>query len=335
MDSLYICPSSKTRLTVNSGGDALISTEDLVYPILAIGNGIPNFLSAYSLGDKHKYNLSIYDKPFSVERYSNELTWLYKTFGEDEKSFRERNIERLEVQKGQRILVTGCGIGSDILPLAKAVGKNGQIYAQDLSPEMVLQSAKSIENFSFTENIHLSISDAQSLPFSDGFFDGVFHFGGLNLFSDIGASIIEMTRVTKFDGKVVFGDESVAPWLRSKDYGKAAICNNSLWNAKVPLDLLPENATDVNLSWVFGNCFYLISFTVSETGPYMNMNVPHIGPRGGSMRTRYFGKLEGINEELKERFITMARSSGVSVVELLEEVLKEKILENTNDLGKD
>ena len=49
----------------------------------------------------------------------------------------------------------------------------------------------------------------------------------------------------------------------------------------------------------------------------MNMNVPHIGPRRGSMRTRYFGKLEGIDEELKERFITMARSSGVSVVELM------------------
>lgn len=303
-----------------------MATEDgVAYPVFNIRNGVPNFLSAYSLGQSQKINLNIYNQSFSVERYRNELNWLYATFGEDESSFRRRNLEKLQICSGQRILITGCGLGSDLGPIAEAVGIKGSVYAQDLAPEMVFETAKTVDAFTFGgDNIHLSVSDAQNLPFSDGFFDGVFHFGGINLFDDIRLSIYEMARVTKPGGRVVFGDESVGPWLRDTEYGRAAICNNSLWKVPTPIDLLPANATDVNLSWVLGNCFYLISFQVSADGPYMNMDVPHIGPRGGCMRTRYFGQLEGVSAATKQYVIEAAKERQISVFQWLEEVIQEK-----------
>jgi len=335
MTPLYVCPKTKKPLFVNDEGNALATEDGIAYPLMNIGNGIPSFLSSYSLGESQKINLDIYNQSFSVQRYSNELDWLYATFGEDEPSFRRRNLEKLKIRSGQRILITGCGLGSDVRPIAEAVGAQGSVYAQDLAPEMVFSTAKSVGAFPFdVGNIHLSVSDAENLPFADGFFDGVFHFGGINLFDDIRLSIHEMARVTKPGGNVVFGDESVGPWLRDTDYGRAAICNNALWKVGTPIDLLPANATDVNLTWVFGNCFYLISFQVSVDGPYMNMDVPHIGPRGGSMRSRYFGQLEGVSAASKRCVIEDAKKKQISVFQWLEETIQEKCGVSSTELGK-
>ena len=64
---------------------------------------------------------------------------------------------------------------------------------------------------------------------------------------------------------------------------------------------------------------------MSENGPYMNIDVPHIGIRGGSVRNRYYGQLEGICPELKQNFVNFAKAQGVDVATLLEDVIREKI----------
>ena len=46
------------------------------------------------------------------------------------------------------------------------------------------------------------------------FFDAVFHFGGFNEFFDAQTDRDEFARVVKPGGIVLFGDESVGPWLR-------------------------------------------------------------------------------------------------------------------------
>lgn len=325
MTPAYICPRTKMPLFVDSEANGLVTQDGVLYPFISVGENIPDFLSACALGDMQKINLDIYNQSYSVERYRNELDWLYATFGEDESSFRQRNLAKLDIRCGHKILVTGCGLGSDIKPIAEAVGIEGAVYAQDLAPEMAIAAANYAKTFLFdTGNIHFSVSDAQSLPFADGFFDGVFHFGGINLFENIRLSIGEMARVTRPGGRVIFGDESVGPWLRDTDYGRAAICNNSLWKVRTPIDLLPPNATDVNLTWVLGNCFYLISFQVSVDGPYMNMDVAHKGARGGSIRTRYFGQLEGVSAASKNFVIEDARRRKISVFQWLEEAIQEK-----------
>ena len=49
--------------------------------------------------------------------------------------------------------------------------------------------------------------NAQYLPFADDSFDGLFHFGGINLFNDPEKAINEFVRVVKKDGIVSWGDE--------------------------------------------------------------------------------------------------------------------------------
>jgi ubiquinone/menaquinone biosynthesis C-methylase UbiE len=323
MQSNYICPKTKKSLLEDDNG--LSRDDGGFYPVFRGKNNIkiPNFLAAYEKGDSAKQSLDMYDQKDSAEIYRNFLDWMFQTFNENETSFRAKLIKPLNLKRGNRILITGCGLGDDIQLIADAVGSDGEVYVNDLAAEMVLAASYNvISDQQKTNNIYFSVCDAKLLPFPDNFFDGAFHFGGINLFDDIKLSIWEMERVVKSGGHVVFGDESVGPWLRNIEYGRVAINNNSLWVATAPIDLLPRNSLDVHLSWVLGNCFYMIDFEVSDIGPFMNIDVPHKGRRGGSMRTRYFGQLEGVTEESKRFVLEDAKLKGISVYDWLEQVIR-------------
>jgi hypothetical protein len=66
----------------------------------------------------------------------------------------------------------------------------------------------------------------------------------------------------------------------------------------------------------------VIDFEVSDIGPFMNIDVHHKGLRGGSMRTRYFGQLEGVTEESKKFVLEDAKRRGISVHDWLEQVIR-------------
>ncbi len=323
--SVYVCPQTKDSLFEMENG--LARHDGIFYPFFRGKNNIPipNFLVATSLGEAGKQSLDMYNQKISPDIYRNFLDWLFLTFNEDEASFRQKLIQRLKLQKGSKVLITGCGLGDDVLPIVELVGDDGEVYAQDLAAEMVIAASNSTLSDSLhSKNIHLSICNAESLPFSDNFFDGAFHFGGINLFDDVRLSISEMNRVVKPGGIVCFGDEGVGPWLRDTEYGRLAITNNPLWAAIAPVDKLPRTVTDVELSWVLGNCFYVISFRVSENGPLMDIDVPHKGRRGGTIRTRSYGQLEGVTEDTKKFVLDDAAAKGISVHDWLEQTIQER-----------
>jgi ubiquinone/menaquinone biosynthesis C-methylase UbiE len=221
----------------------------------------------------------MYNNP---EIYKNFLKWLFATFDVDETQFRKSLVEKLHLKPGNKVLITGCGLGNDIPTIRELVG-TGLICVQDLSEQMINYV---VDNFD-DEHLYVSVSDAQQLPFGDNQFDATFHFGGINEFNNIKKAIFEMDRVTKSGGRIVFGDEGVASWLRGTDYSNMVINNNILWKHTAPIDKLPYTANNVELSWVLGNCFWVISYTKSEFLPYINPNIEHKSPRGGSMWSRY------------------------------------------------
>ena len=320
VNSPYVCP--KTMKPLSEIADGLSRDDGVLYRFVSGYNDtlIPDFL-VDELGELGKRSLAAYNQTVSVPIYRNFLNWLFQTFGEDEAVFRRALVAELNLAKGGRVLVTGCGLGDDIPAVIEAVGPDGETFAQDLSSQMVIAASKSIASAGAAGRVHFSISDAACLPFADDYFDGALHFGGINFFDDIRLAIGEMNRVVKPGGRVVFGDEGVAPWLKDEEYGRIAITNNAAWNAEPPIGLLPRTATDAALSWVLGNCFYVISFAVSDKPPYMNMDVPHKGGRGGSMRTRFFGQLEGVSEDSKRFVLTDAKRMGISVYDWLETVI--------------
>ena len=121
------------------------------------------------------------------------------------------------------------------------------------------------------------VSTARLLPFPDGYFDAVFHFGGFNNFSEPAKTLGEITRVARIGGRVVFGDEAIPPWLREHEFGRMLIENNPLFACIVPLEHLPANARDVVVRWVLGSCFYLIDYTVGDGPPPVDIDLPHKG----------------------------------------------------------
>lgn len=298
------------------GNDGLRCPHGHVYPYIQ-GTKVPVFACEPEEANE-------YARKNAAQIHDNALRWVFDTFGTDEPSLRKSLVSRLHLSKGMTILITGAGAGNDLPYLAQAMEGTGTIYAQDISRQMLMAG---IDRFGSQQNalgadIYFSASDATNLPFDDNTFDAAYHFGGLNLFLDIRKGISEMNRVVKSGGKVVIGDEGIAPWLKQTELGKMLIKNNPLFVYDAPLSLLPDTARSVNLSWELSNCFYVIEFTASDSPPRISIDIPHVGKRGGSIRTRYFGQLDGIDPALRDQLYAEAEKLDMSRVEYLESLLK-------------
>jgi SAM-dependent methyltransferase len=167
------------------------------------------------------------------------------------------------------------------------------------------------------------ISNASYLPFPDKYFDATYSFGGLGEFPDIKRSLAEMVRVTKTGGKIVVGDESMPPWLRNTYFSKILSKTNSQFLAKVPFEDIPVEARKVTVQWVIGGVFYLIDFQVADGEPTADFDYEIEGVRGGTLRTRLEGELEGVTKETKELAYKAARVKGLSMHTWLDSLVKE------------
>ena len=321
----YISPRTRQALTIRAGEcdaimeGALVGAADESYPV---EGGIVDFTAGLMLEGADSQARISYDAQ-AGEAYANAMRWLWEAFLENEEKVRTQILDELDIQPGQAILEVGCGAGADSLRIAKRM-KGGELYLQDISRGMLVECQK---NFAMNadvgaDRVEFSVSLTSPLPFADAQFDRVFHFGGLNMFSDIAGALSEMARVTKKAGKVVVGDESVGPWLRGDDFGRIVINNNPLYRAKLPLDMLPVSARDVRVQYLVSNTFYLISFGVGEGAPSLNLDLPHQGRRGGTLRTRFYGQLEGVSVEAREMAQKAAAASGKSMHQWLDELVR-------------
>jgi ubiquinone/menaquinone biosynthesis C-methylase UbiE len=318
-DAGYVCPVTKESLDATSEG--LRRADGTLYPWLASdGEPVVDFVAGHARLQADKATQAMYNSPHASDVYRNFLDWLFASFEVGEEEFRRGLVAHLRLARGHRVLVTGCGLGEDLPIVAEAVGPQGAVYAQDLAKRMVLHARERYP--AELPAPRFSVGDAMELPFADGYFDAVFHFGGINLFGDMKRAIAEMARVTRPGGRVVFGDEGVAPWLRGTEYARIAIANIPLWESPIPLEALPYAVDDVHCTWVLGQCFYVIDFAVTPGGPRMNIDVPHKGRRGGSARTRYFGQLEGVTPEAKQLAAEAAAREGLSLHDWLDRAVR-------------
>lgn len=123
--------------------------------------------------------------------------WHQKDFSfmvsNSEKKENERILKILKAQSGKRLLDLGCGKGS----FCSAAFNNGlEVYGADFS-EIALKDAKS-----YNAKINYILSDAESVPFKEGFFDYVVCLGSFEHFSNKGIVLQEINRVLKEDGKI-------------------------------------------------------------------------------------------------------------------------------------
>jgi len=222
---------------------------------------------------------------FYIEKkfYTNYLNWLSKTLMMSLEEIRGEIFIDIKIKKKAKILFVGCGFGDEINFFIKKYGKNHEIFAQDISKSMIIESAKLI-NYS---KINFSVSNAEYLPYKSNYFDFIFHFGGFNQFNNKKKAINEMFRVSKESGEIFFSDEGMGPWQSKTEKYKALKINNSLWSSKPPIMLIPENSSKVNVGWILKNNFYFVKFKKNSSGNKINVDIKHKSPKGGSIRSRY------------------------------------------------
>ena len=137
----------------------------------------------------------------TYNRLSGWYEWLA---GASERPFRECGLAHLNPQPGERILEIGCGTGSSLSVLAKAVGETGKVIGLDLSAGMLtVCRARQAEARAFA-SISLIESDGASLPFRGGQFDAVFISFTLELFDtpEIPIVLRECGRVLRIGGRL-------------------------------------------------------------------------------------------------------------------------------------
>ncbi|HEV2349841.1 MAG TPA: class I SAM-dependent methyltransferase [Terriglobia bacterium] len=109
---------------------------------------------------------------------------------------------------------------------------------------------------------HLFLGIAEQLPFHNETFDVVFHFGGINFFSDRAAAIREMIRVAKAGTKIVISDETESH-VKSQ-YEKVPFVGKYFKGRKEevlpPVDLVPKEMLDLRLKEFREGTLYCLSF---------------------------------------------------------------------------
>ncbi len=268
LDAL-VCPTTHTALTLAADGKSLTSQDGVTYEVG--DTGIVNVLYPKELlpGDAREQYL--YDQAFL--RYDKGVSWVFETLNHsDEAATRQFMIGLMDLKPGMTALEVGAGTGKDSALILEKIKPGGTAVLSDLSPNMLKLAQDKLDTSEV--NVHYFLGNGSYLPFGDDTFDAVFHFGGINTFSERKKAFDELTRVVRPGGKVVIGDESIAPWMRNEPTYQVLWKANPLFRAEVPLEDIPANIEHFKLHYIFGNAFYVIEYTVTEKAPEIDIDLP-------------------------------------------------------------
>ena len=121
---------------------------------------------------------------------------IMKSFSTEEKKKLIACLKLWDIQPGQCILEPGCGSGRLTEYLAHAVGIEGEVYACDLSEQMIRRSLKR----NLPGNVTFFRGSVNTIPKDKNFFDKVICFQAFPHFSDRVRSLTEIARVLKPGG---------------------------------------------------------------------------------------------------------------------------------------
>ena len=268
LDSL-VCPKTGQPLQVAEDGQSLTAPDGTVYPVL--DSNIIDMVHPRELFEDDAREQYLYDQAY--QRYDRGVSWVFETLNHsDEATTRQFMIGLMDLQPGQTVLEVGAGTGKDSALIIEQISPGGTAVLSDLSPNMFRLATQQLK--AEDVNIHYFLGNGSYLPFADGTFDSVFHFGGINTFSERKKAFAELTRVVKVGGKVVIGDESMAPWLRNERTYQTLWKANPLFRAEVPIADFPANVENFKLHYIFGNCFYVMQYTVAAKAPEIDIDLP-------------------------------------------------------------
>jgi ubiquinone/menaquinone biosynthesis C-methylase UbiE len=121
-------------------------------------------------------------------------------------------LSRLHLKHGFRVADVGAGTGFFSLPMARAVGADGHIFAVDLQQEMLDLLATKLQREDAPTNISLQRGPASKLPLADNSVDVAFYANVWHEFDDYEDVLREAMRVTIPNGRI-----AVLDWRHDKE----------------------------------------------------------------------------------------------------------------------
>jgi ubiquinone/menaquinone biosynthesis C-methylase UbiE len=136
--------------------------------------------------------------------YDRASRWYRFTEEPFERRARAVGLGILGAGPGEHVLELGCGTGSALGPLARAVGGGGRIVGLDMSPGMLREARARLERAGLADRVELVTADAMSMPFDDMSFDALFAAFTLELFDtpEIPRLLDECRRVLRPAGRI-------------------------------------------------------------------------------------------------------------------------------------
>lgn len=244
------CPKSHAELSQQ--GDMLCDEEGTVR--YAIRDGIPNCT--------YPENLSADDARWSrfYDHFAPFYDWSERVLGKlltgiDIVAARKEVESLIPAQPGGIVLEVSPGPGVYQSAIAAKVGGEGSIVALDLSLGMLLQCRK--RTCHQKPRPQLVQGNASYLPFPDSSFDGLFHFGGINLFNEPNRAFDEFVRVVRPGGWVIVGDEQFSPeWAKRRDFRAECLRHANPGYERIPPEI-PPSLEIIEVRQIFSGLAYL------------------------------------------------------------------------------
>jgi len=159
---------------------------------------------------------------------------------------RRKWAKLLELGRGDKVLDVATGTGKNLPILRKMVGESGLVVGVNISFSMLRYAKRITRKY---QNIVLIRANASHLPLRDGYFDGVFHVGGINTFEEKELAVKEMFRVARLGAKIVIVDEGLDPKLRNTKRGQKLLNQNALYSSLPPVDEIKKYSEYVHVEW--------------------------------------------------------------------------------------
>lgn len=167
-------------------------------------------------------------------------------FGQNEEHQRDAYVALLELRPGQLVLDVGSGPGSSLGALGRA---GARTVCLDYEPALLDGIRPAV------------VGDALQLPIATSAVDAALAVGLVHAVWNVRGLLTELVRVVRPGGRVVVVNKGLAPWLQESEWYTGATqvlgLDAQQWP---PIGLLPADATDVSLRWLFDDAFYAIAF---------------------------------------------------------------------------
>lgn len=154
-----------------------------------------------------------------------------------ESTFRDRGVDALALEPGERVLDVGCGPGTNFARLRERVGPGGTVVGVDYSAGMVRAARDRIDREGWA-NVHVVRADAARPPVPAERFDAALASMSLSAMPDLPAVLAAARRALRPGGHLSVLDAQPfrsLPWTVLNPFLSVLFSLTTDWNPEVDL----------------------------------------------------------------------------------------------------